>query len=527
MSTLTHSPAWRALAAHSASMAGARVTNLFRADDQRAERFSCAFGQLQLDYSRQLVTQETVQLLFALARQADLDGWIRRMYAGEPINNTEGRAALHVALRTDQVAFPAGDNVMPEVRAARERMRATVEKLRAGLLRGATGRPLANVVNLGIGGSDLGPRMATRALRAYRERGTRVFYVANADPADLDGALDGLDPQATLFIVTSKTFTTVETLDNARRARAWLEQSLGPGAALARHFLAVTASEARASEFGIEPECIFPMWDWVGGRFSLWSAVALPLAMAIGMDAFDELLEGARDMDAHFHNMPLEHNLPAILALLGVWNINFLGAGTHAVIPYSEDLRELPAYLQQLEMESNGKRVDRDGREVDYDTAPIIWGASGTSSQHSFHQLLHQGTRLAPVDFIVAADGAGDARARDLLLASALAQGAALMSGAQAQDPHRRIPGNRPLNTVLMERLAPESLGQLIALYEHKVFVQGVIWNINSFDQWGVELGKRLAAELLPSLREGKIPPQADPATRALIERIRRLRRHG
>ncbi|MBI2960689.1 MAG: glucose-6-phosphate isomerase [Betaproteobacteria bacterium] len=525
MSTLTHSPAWRALEAHRRSLLGVRITELFRADPARAERFSRGFGRMHLDYSRQLATQETMQLLLALARQADVEGWVRRMFAGEAVNDTEGRAALHVALRTDQVAFPAAGDVMPQVRAVRERMRETAVGVRAGTLRGAAGKPFASVVNLGIGGSDLGPRMATRALRACSGAGVRVRYVANADPADLDAALAGLDPATTLFIVTSKTFTTVETLDNARRARAWLERSLGPRAALAPHFLAVTANEERAREFGVDAERIFPMWDWVGGRYSIWSAVALPLVIAIGMDAFDELLEGARDMDAHFHTTPPERNLPVILALLGIWNINFLGAGTHAAIPYCEDLRELPAYLQQLEMESNGKRVDRDGKEVDYDTAPVIWGASGTPSQHSFHQLLHQGTRLAPVDFILAADGEGDQHARDLLLASALAQGEALMSGTASEEPHRRVPGNRPFSILLLERLSPEALGQLLALYEHKVFVQGVIWNINSFDQWGVELGKRIAVDLLPALRDGEVPPQVNSATRDLIERIRRLRR--
>jgi len=520
MSALRQSPAWRALAAHREQFAGTQVRDLFTADPDRASRLSLEFGELFLDYSRNLVTPDTMRLLAALADQARVADWIRRMFSGEPINNTENQPALHVALRSDRAQFPDRGDVLPKVREVLSRMRVIVDQVRSGALRGSTGKPVRSVVNLGIGGSDLGPRMLTRALRTYCVGGPQVRFVANADPSDLEAVLHELDPETTLFIVASKSFTTEETLDNARRARAWLAESLPRDAAPQAHFFAVTAYVDRAREFGIAIERILPIWEWVGGRFSVWSAVGLPVALAMGMDRFDALLKGARDMDAHFHTAPLERNMPVIMALLSVWYTNFWDAQTQAVIPYSEDLRELPAYLQQLEMESNGKHVDRDGREVDYPTAPVVWGASGTSSQHSFHQLLHQGTHLVPVDFIIAAAGTGT----DVLAANAIAQSAALMSGRSVHGaPHRTHPGNRPSSVIVLERLSPEALGQLLSLYEHKVFVEGVIWNINSFDQWGVELGKTLARELLPAFR-GEASPDSDPATRALIERIRRLR---
>jgi len=524
LSRLTQSPAWRALAAHRERIAGIRIGDLFAADPGRAASMSLEFGELFLDYSRQLVTPDTMRLLLALAGQACVPDWIRRMYAGEPINDTENQPALHVALRSDRTQFPDSGDVMPQVREALARMRAIVGQARAGRLRGATGKPALSFVNLGIGGSDLGPRMLTHALggaRTRRDGGPQVRFVANSDPSDLESQLLDLDPQTTFFIVASKSFTTEETLANARRARNWLAQGLPPGMDPLTHFFAVTARADRAREFGIGTDRILPIWNWVGGRFSVWSAVGLPVALALGMERFDALLEGARDMDAHFHTAPLERNMPVIMALLAVWYTNFWGAQTHAVIPYSEDLRDLPGYLQQLEMESNGKRVDRQGGEVDYATAPVVWGASGTASQHSFHQLLHQGTHLVPADFILAAGGGED---RDALQANAVAQAMALMNGrATPGTPHCAHPGNRPSSMLLLERLAPEALGQLVALYEHKVFVEGVVWNINSFDQWGVELGKTLARGLLPAFR-GVASPDADPAARALIGRICRLR---
>lgn len=515
--SLTRTAAWKALVRH--ARAGAPdLPALFAADRERARRFTLEFDEIYFDFSKQRVSDETLTLLLELARQAEVSGWIQRMYSGDAINSTEGRAVLHVALRSDRDEFPAGHSVMHDVREARRRVRDFVSRVRQGTLTGATGKPVHDVVNLGIGGSDLGPRMVARALQRSAPRGPRVHFVSNVDPADLDCVLATLHPETTLFIVASKTFTTAETLDNARRARAWLAPITRDAEGLSRHFAAVSANVEAARSFGVDPDRVFPFWDWVGGRFSVWSSVGLAAALALGNEAFDGLLEGARQMDAHFHTAPLQSNLPVILALLSVWNVNLLGARSHAILPYSEDLRDFPAYLQQLEMESNGKRVDRDGREVDYATAPVIWGAAGTNSQHSFHQLLHQGTTFVPVDFIVPVQGSGDRQSHAMLVENALAQAAALMTGTGGDEPlHARCPGNRPSSMLLIERLTPAALGQLIALYEHKVFVQGVLWNINSFDQWGVELGKKIAR----ALAAGQSTPP-DPSTEALLARVRR-----
>jgi glucose-6-phosphate isomerase len=508
MSELTRSPAWQALAAHQKRIAATTLADLFAAEPSRAEAFTIETGELLVDYSKHRIDAETMRLLAALAAQAQVPQWIAKMFSGDPINNTEARAALHVALRSSEASFPAGHDVMAEVRGARERLRRFVGELHGAAL-------ITDVVNIGIGGSDLGPRMLTRALRAYRKLVPRLHFVSNIDPADLDAVLAGLAPETTLFIVASKTFTTAETLANAGRAKAWLEAGLGRSADVSRHIAAVTANPAGAAALGVPAERVFPMWDWVGGRYSVWSAVGLPVVLAVGMDAFEELLEGARRMDEHFRTEPVERNLPAVLALLEIWYVNFFGAQTRAVVPYSEDLRDLPAYLQQLEMESNGKRVDRDGREVDYDTAPVVWGAAGTPSQHSFHQLLHQGTRLVPVDFIVAGQ-------EPSLAVNALAQAAALAFGNPQPDaPHKALPGNRPSSTIVLKRLAPRALGELIAMYEHKVFVEGTIWNVNSFDQWGVEHGKALARTLAPRLLDGGRAADLDSSTRRLLARLR------
>jgi glucose-6-phosphate isomerase len=443
------------------------------------------------------------------------------MFAGDPINNTEGRAVLHAALRAKGGAFPEGRDVMPAVEDARERMRRFVEEALRGALKGADGRAITDIVNIGIGGSDLGPRMLSRALRKFRRPGPRLHFVANLDPADLEATLAGLAPGTTFFIVASKTFATAETLDNAARARAWLRAGLGESADVSRHFAAVTANVRAATALGIVPDRVFPLWDWVGGRYSVWSAVGLPAALTAGMDAFEELLEGARAMDAHFRSAPPERNMPAVLALLEIWCVNFLGAQTRAVIPYCEDLRDFPGYLQQLEMESNGKRIDRDGNEVDYATAPVVWGAVGTPSQHAFHQLLHQGTHLIPVDFIVIGQDGASSAGQAALAANALAQSSALAFGNPAPDaPHKALPGDRPSSTLLLKRLTPRALGELIALYEHKVFVEGAIWNLDSFDQWGVEHGKVLARTLLPRLIEGGEAAELDSSTRALLARL-------
>jgi glucose-6-phosphate isomerase len=527
--SLTQSRAWQALTHHAAAGAP-RPRELFAADPQRATRLRAQHGEILLDYSKQRVSDETMALLFDLARQADVAGWTSRMFGGERINNTEDRAVLHVALRSAEAEFPSGGSVMNEVREGRQRMRDFVRRLRDGSFRGATGKAIRDVINLGIGGSDLGPRMVSRALQGSATRGPRVQFVSNVDPADLDYALEGLAPESTLFIVASKTFTTAETLDNARRAKAWISKAMPGEAAPGHHFAAVSANIAGARAFGVDQDLVFPFWDWVGGRYSVWSSVGLAAALALGNEVFDALARGASEMDEHFRSAPLEANLPTILALLSIWNVNFLGAQSQVILPYSEDLRDFPAYLQQLEMESNGKRVDRGGRPVDYATSPVIWGAAGTNSQHSFHQLLHQGTVFVPADFIVPVTGKGDPRSHRMLFENALAQASALMmgtgagttdqtagagAGSAAKEPaHAQCPGNRPSSTLLIERLTPRALGQLIALYEHKVFVQGIVWNINSFDQWGVELGKKIAR----SLAAGQSAPP-DPSTAALLAR--------
>ena len=506
MSALARSPAWRALAAHREKISAATLAALFAADPERARRFSLEAGRIFLDYSKHRVDAETLRLLVALAEQAQVPKWIDRMFAGDPINATEERAVLHVALRAR--------DARTEVRQTRERMRRFVEQVHGDAR-------VTDVVNIGIGGSDLGPRMLTRALRGIRKTGPRVHFVSNIDPTDLDATLSNLAPATTLFVVASKTFTTAETLANAHRARAWLEGGLGKSADLSRHLAAATANLAGAASLGVPEERVFPMWDWVGGRYSVWSAVGLPLALAIGMDAFGELLDGAAEMDAHFRGEALARNLPVLLALIEIWYVNFFGAQTRAVIPYSEDLRDLPAYLQQLEMESNGKRVDRDGKEVDYATAPVVWGAPGTTSQHSFHQLLHQGSLLVPVDFIVAREP-DPSREQAALAANALAQSAALAFGhATPGEPHKALPGNRPSSVLVLERIAPRAIGALIAAYEHKVFVEGIVWNLNSFDQWGVEHGKMLARTLAPRLLARGDDSDLDASTRALLARLR------
>lgn len=527
MSRLTESPAWRALEAHQREVAPLHMRELFASDPGRASRFSVECGDLFLDYSRHRITAQTLELLVALAQESDVEGWIRRMFAGDALNQTEQRPALHVALRAAGEVFPdAKRNVMPELRVERGRMYRFAAELRAGRVPGSggAGEPIRSVVNLGIGGSDLGPRMLVRALRDFRDRHVEVRFAANVDPADLDAALEGLEPASTLFIIASKSFTTIETLTNARRARAWLAATLGDAPELSAHFAAVTADAAKARAWGIADGRIFPMWDWVGGRYSLWSSVGLPACIAIGPDHFDALLAGARRMDEHLRTAPLSANMPVMLALLSVWYSSFFGAQSHVLLPYSENLRDFPAWVQQLHMESNGKRVDRDGQPVDYPTAPVIWGAAGTNSQHSFHQLLHQGTHLVPADFIVplAGNGPGDKQedaAHRLLVANALAQGSALMTGsaATAGQPHRELPGNRPSSTLLMQRLDPASLGQLLALYEHKVVVEAALLNINPFDQWGVEFGKTVAQ----AVARGNAAESLDPSTRALLQRTK------
>ncbi|ROR32869.1 glucose-6-phosphate isomerase [Inmirania thermothiophila] len=536
-------PEWQALEAHARAVRQLHLRRLFEEDPGRFERLSFRFDDLLLDLSKNLVTDETLRLLLRLAERADVPGWIARMFAGERINHTEGRAVLHVALRnrSGRPIRVDGEDVMPRVEAVLARMRAFSEAVRTGAWRGHTGRRITDVVNLGIGGSDLGPRMVCRALRPWGGP-LRVHFVANVDGADLADTLAGLDPERTLFIVASKSFTTQETLTNARSARAWLLERLADEAAVARHFVAVSTHREAVAAFGIDPANMFEFWDWVGGRFSLWSAIGLPIALYVGMDRFEALLAGAHEMDEHFRTAPLGANLPVLLALVGVWYVDFLGAETQAVLPYDQRLERLPAYLQQAEMESNGKSVDRAGRRVGWHTCPVVWGEPGTNGQHAFFQLLHQGTRLVPCDFLLAAEG-GDPYPEHhrILVANALAQAEALMRGrteAEARAeleaaglsgealerllPHKVFPGNRPSTFILYRRLDPRTLGRLIALYEHKIFVQGVIWDVNAFDQWGVELGKQLASAILPEL-EGGATGAHDASTVGLMQHWRNL----
>ena len=534
---LTSRSEWKALAAHHETMRGVHLRELFAKDPQRGERLVAEAAGLYLDYSKQRVTDETLRLLLDLARACGVRARVDAMFAGEKINVTEGRAVLHVALRAPRGTriVVDGEDVVPGVHAVLDRMAEFAGRVRGGAWTGFTGRPIRNIVNIGIGGSDLGPAMATDALRWYRDPRLTLRFVSNVDGADFVAATHGLDPAETLFIVSSKTFTTIETLTNARTARAWCVRALGDERAVAKHFVAVSTAESEVRKFGIDPANMFPFWDWVGGRYSMWSAIGLSLMVAIGPERFRELLAGAHAMDEHFRTTPFERNLPVVLALLGIWYDDFFRAETQAVLPYSHDLGRLPAYLQQLDMESNGKHVDLDGRPVDYQTGPVVWGQPGTNGQHAYFQLLHQGTKLVPCDFIGFLRDLDDVgEHHPLLLANLFAQTEALAFGKTAEQvaaegvpafqvPHRTFEGNRPSNTILAERLTPAVLGALVALYEHKVFVQGAIWRVNSFDQWGVELGKALATRIAPELTARDEPRLThDSSTNALIRRFRR-----
>ncbi|HSR49438.1 MAG TPA: glucose-6-phosphate isomerase [Acidobacteriota bacterium] len=535
--------AWAALDQHRRHIGDAHMRQMFEDDPNRFERFSLEDCGILLDYSKNRITSETLRLLLDLARGSQVESWRQRMFAGRPINFTEGRAVLHVALRNRSGrSFEVdGQDVMPQVQAVLEQMGRFCEAVRSRRWKGHSGKSIREVVNLGIGGSDLGPAMVCQALKPYAD-GPRVHFVSNVDGTHITETLKDLDPERTLFIVSSKSFTTQETLANARAARAWLLDRMGDESAIASHFAAVSTHEEAVRDFGIDPANMFEFWDWVGGRFSLWSAIGLSIALSLGMDRFQQLLEGAHRMDEHFRTRPLDRNMPVILALLGVWYRNFLGAASYAVVPYDQYLRRLPAYLQQLDMESNGKRIDRRGCRVKWDTGPVVWGEPGTNGQHAFFQLLHQGSQWVPADFILAARSHNPVGEQHrMLLANGVAQTEALMRGKSEQEvrremeeqgldrerleallPHRVFPGNRPTNTLLVDRITPETLGALLALYEHKIFVQGIIWDINSFDQWGVELGKQLASTVLEELRGRPAPRQHDGSTRALIDRLRK-----
>ncbi|MFF7209750.1 glucose-6-phosphate isomerase [Streptomyces sp. NPDC008238] len=540
----SHRPQWAALAEHrDATRPGPHLRELFAADPARAGRYTVEVGDLRIDYSKNLVTDETLALLRELADATDVFALRDAMFRGEKINVTERRAVLHTALRAprDAVIEVDGENVVPQVHAVLDRMSAFADRVRSGEWTGHTGKRIRNVVNIGIGGSDLGPAMAYEALRPHTDRSLTFRFVSNVDGADLHEALQGLDPAETLFVVASKTFTTIETISNATSARGWLLAGLGGDEkAVARHFVALSTNTGKVSEFGIDPDNMFEFWDWVGGRYSYDSAIGLSLMIAIGPLRFREMLDGFRTVDEHFRTAPAESNAPLILGLLGVWYGNFLGAQSHAVLPYSHYLSKFTAYLQQLDMESNGKSVDRDGRAVEWETGPVVWGTPGTNGQHAYYQLIHQGTKLIPADLIGFARPAAElgpelAAQHDLLMANLFAQGQALAFGKTADEvraegvpeeqvPHRTFRGDHPTTTVLATELTPSVLGQLIALYEHKVFVQGALWNIDSFDQWGVELGKVLAKRVEPALTGDADVPGLDPSTAALVAAYRTLR---
>jgi glucose-6-phosphate isomerase len=537
---LTQRPAWRALQAHYRDVRGRHLRQWFAEDPSRGERLTADAVGIFLDYSKNRITDETLKLLVELAEQSGLRDRIDAMFRGERINVTENRAVLHVALRAPRGATIVvdGENVVPQVHAVLDGMTDFANRVRGGAWMGHTGRRIRNVLNIGIGGSDLGPVMAYEALRYYSDRGRTFRFVSNVDGTDLVEATRDLDPAETLFIVSSKTFTTLETMTNARSARDWLLRGLGGDAkAVARHFVAVSTNAAKVSEFGIDTANMFGFWDWVGGRYSMDSAIGLSTMLAIGPENFRAMLDGFHQMDEHFRTAPFERNLPVLLGLLAVWYNNFFGAQTVAVLPYEQYLKRFPAYLQQLTMESNGKHVTLDGTTVTYDTGPVYWGEPGTNGQHSFYQLIHQGTRLIPCDFIAFGQALNPlGRHHDMLLANVLAQGEALAFGKTPEQvkaegtpdrlvAHRVFEGNRPSNTILVERLTPEALGKLIALYEHSVFTQGAIWDIDSFDQWGVELGKVLAQRIIPELEdEAEAELKHDSSTNDLIRRCRKLK---
>ncbi|WP_421860976.1 glucose-6-phosphate isomerase [Marinobacter salarius] len=523
MNALGKSESWSMLEQLANETRNDRIADYFKADPDRFDKMSLRLGELFLDYSKNKVSPQVMDALFEMAKQSPLASRREQMFSGETINVTEQRPVLHTALRNlgDAPIVVNGQDVMPEVRASLEKLRAFTEQVRNGQWLGYTGKRIRDVVNIGIGGSDLGPSMVCRALIDYQHQEMNVHFISNVDGRHLKKVLKGLDPETTLFVVSTKTFSTQETLLNANSAKRWFQaQTQSTTTDMGQHFVAVSTNINAATEFGIREDSIFEFWDWVGGRYSLWSSIGLPIALSIGFEAFIELLEGAFIMDQHFREAPFEANMPVVLALIGIWNINFLGAETQAIIPYDQALHQLPAFLQQLDMESNGKSVDIDGNPVSHATGPIVWGQTGSNGQHAFFQLLHQGTRFVPIDFIATLKPEDDTKDHHFaLLTNMLAQANAFMNGDTQNDQYASCPGNRPSNVLLMDELTPRNLGALIALYEHKVFVQGAIWNINSFDQWGVQLGKRLANDISRDIEQQS--DKYDPSTQGLMEIVK------
>ncbi|HCA78984.1 MAG TPA: glucose-6-phosphate isomerase [Bacteroidetes bacterium] len=546
MPSLTDSPAWKALQSHQRDIEPLQMRDLFKSDSRRFEKFSLQWNDFLVDFSKNRITEKTMSLLFDLARSADIKGWTEKMFRGEKINFTEHRAVLHIALRnrSNKPIMVDGSDVMPEVNNVLAHIREFSESVRSGAWKGYTGLPITDVVNIGIGGSDLGPVMITEALKPYGHSRLSVHFVSNVDGTHVAETVRKLNTETTLFIVASKTFTTQETIVNAGSAKTWFLERAKDPTAVAKHFVAVSTNARAVSAFGIDTRNMFEFWDWVGGRYSLWSAIGLSVALFIGMDGFEELLSGAHEMDEHFLSAPYERNLPVVLGLLGIWYNNFFGAESQAIIPYDQYLHRFPAYLQQGDMESNGKRVTRDGMQVNYSTGPIIWGEPGTNGQHAFFQLIHQGTKIIPVDFIAPVQTHNPiGEHHPILLSNFFAQTEALMRGKTAEEarkeldaggvrgeglakllPHKVFPGNRPTNSILIRKLTPRTLGSLVAMYEHKIFVQGVVWNVNSFDQWGVELGKQLAKAILPELDGDESVTAHDSSTNGLISYYKKWR---
>jgi len=543
MAALTTLPVWQALCRHQQTIAASNMRDLFSQDTNRFDKFSFQLDDMLFDFSKHRINDETLPLLLQLAREAQLESWRDRMFAGEKINITENRAVLHTALRnrSNRPVLVDGVDVMPEVNAVLAQMRDFSEKVRSGAWLGYTGQRITDVINIGIGGSDLGPVMVCDALKPYASADLAVHFVSNIDGAHLMRALEKCQPETTLFIVASKTFTTQETMTNAISARTWFLNKAQDNAHVAKHFVALSTNAKAVTDFGIDQANMFAFWDWVGGRYSLWSAIGLSIALYVGMDHFEALLSGAHEMDRHFQTAPLEENMPVIMALIGIWYNNFFDVATHAILPYDQGMSRFPAYLQQADMESNGKFICRDGKRIQYKTGPVIWGEAGTNGQHAFYQLIHQGTQVVPCDFLMPvhshyAIGKHGYAHHKILLANFLAQTQALMlgktpdearlelqeqglSGAELENllPHKVFEGNRPSTSILFDKLTPNTLGKLIALYEHKIFVQGMIWDINSYDQWGVEYGKQIAQEILPLLTSDGVVTSFDSSTNGLI----------
>jgi glucose-6-phosphate isomerase len=549
MINLTQYPVWHTLCQHQQIVAPLHMRDLFAQDKQRFENFSLKFDDLLLDYSKHRITKETLPLLFQLAREAKIEDWRERMFSGEKINITENRAVLHTALRnrSNKPVMLDGKNVMEDVNRVLAQMRDFSERVRNGQWLGYTGKRITDVVNIGIGGSDLGPVMVCDALKPYASKQIRTHFVSNIDGAHLVRALEQCNPETTLFIVASKTFTTQETMTNAQSARSWFLATAKDQAHVSRHFVALSTNAKAVKEFGIDTANMFEFWDWVGGRYSLWSAIGLSIAIYIGMDNFEELLAGGHEMDNHFRTAPLEKNMPVIMALVGIWYNNFFHVDSHAILPYDQGMSRFPAYLQQADMESNGKFITREGKRVHYKTGSVIWGEAGTNGQHAFYQLIHQGTQIVPCDFLMPVNsqykiGENGHAHHKILLANFLAQTQALMLGKTTEQaraeleaqgmsgtaleallPHKTFEGNRPTTSILFDKLTPKTLGKLIALYEHKIFVQGIIWDINSYDQWGVEYGKQIAQQILPQLTSNGSVTDFDSSTNGLINHTKKL----